>query len=385
MSLLKQAGGVLVGKCNMDEFAMGSNNEHSYFGPVQNPLFDDKSVSPGGSSGGSAAAVAADMCDIALGSDTGGSVRLPAAYCGVIGFKPSYGLISRNGVVAYAQSLDTVGICGKDLDLVAETFDVLNQYDPKDPTSLLPEQRAAIESAKSRLPKERLNIGVVREAIVDLSPEVREAWLAALDLLRSQGHSTTEVSIPSLKSSLPTYFVVSPSEASSNLARYDGVRYGSRAEIDKDDIGTLYGPTRSAGFGAEVQRRILLGTYNLSSGAYKEHFMKAQQVRRKIQLEFNEVFAMPNVLDCGEVAGPGTIDVLVHPTARTPAPTHEEMLKASSIEHYINDVLTVPANLAGLPAISVPFGPPSVGMQVWGQYGDDELVLAVARELMAGR
>jgi aspartyl-tRNA(Asn)/glutamyl-tRNA(Gln) amidotransferase subunit A len=380
VSLLKQAGGIMIGKTNMDEFAMGSTNEHSWYGPALNPLFPDTDVTPGGSSGGSAAAVAADMCEVALGSDTGGSVRLPSAYCGVIGFKPSYGLISRYGVVSYAQSLDTVGIISKDIDLVETTFNVLNKYDENDPTSIRPEIRHQIAG----LPKKpaTLNIGIIEEAIIDLSPEVREAWVSCIEYLRSLGHNITTVSLPTLKSSLPTYFIVSLAEASSNLARYDGVRYGTRAAKDRDESGSLYAPTRTEGFGPEVQRRILLGTYNLSARAYGNHFEKAQRVRHKFLMELNSVFAMPNVL-YDEVSN-GTIDVFVHPTARTPAPSFADIRKSkSAIDSYVNDALTVPANHAGLPAISIPWGNvPSVGMQVWGQFGDDHTVLNVARMLL---
>lgn len=393
VQLLKNAGGIVIGKTNMDEFAMGSNNEYSSFGKVLNPLFNDTEVSAGGSSGGSAAAVAADMCQVALGSDTGGSVRLPSAYCGVIGFKPSYGLISRNGLVSYAQSLDTVGILSKDMDLIKKTFNVLNKYDSKDPTSLRPEIRDQIKQlhASELSPQNGdlvrrphpLRIGVCQEAIIDLTPEVRDAWESALDYLLSLGHEIRLVSIPSLKSALPLYFTVSLAEASSNLARYDGVRYGARALEDKDPMsGVLYGPTRSKGFGDEVQRRILLGTYNLTAAAYGSHFLKAQKVRRKLQLEFNSIFSAHNILYENGSYEPGSIDVLLQPTARTPAPTFDEVLSEPAISAYTNDVLTVPANHAGLPAISVPWGPKSVGMQILGQFGDDHTVLEVASLLM---
>ncbi|ANB14846.1 glutamyl-tRNA(Gln) amidotransferase subunit HER2 [Sugiyamaella lignohabitans] len=371
---------------------MGSTNENSCFGKALNPLYTDSEVTPGGSSGGSAAAVAADMCDVALGSDTGGSVRLPSAYCGVIGFKPSYGLLSRHGVVAYAQSLDTVGLISKDISLVEASFNALNHYDPQDPTSVSPSLRDKIEAntriaSNSGSKDRKLNIGVIKEAIIDLSPEVREMWISCLDRLRRDGHTVTVVSLPSLKSSLPTYFIVSLAEASSNLARYDGVRYGSRAESDRDSgpTGTLYGPTRTRGFGDEVQRRILLGTYNLTARAYGNHFEKAQRVRRKLQMEFNSIFATPNVLYPDNSYTPGNIDVVIHPTARTKPPTFDSIFDAeSAVDSYVNDALTVPANHAGIPAISIPYGGvSSIGMQIWGQYGDDQKVLDVARLLLA--
>lgn len=388
--LLRDAGAVFVGKANMDEFAMGTHNLHSIYGKCLNPLFPlEDEVSPGGSSGGSAAVVAADMCDIALGSDTGGSVRLPAAYCGVVGYKPSYGLISRHGVIAYAQSLDTVGIVAKNVADVETTFNVLNHYDDKDPTSLAPEFRKRIQAMKASRNVEKLRIGIVQEAIIDLSPQVREAWINSLEYMRGLGHEVVVVSVPSLRNSLPTYFIVSPAEASSNLARYDGVRYGYRHEEDRDG-DNLYAPTKTEGFGSEVQRRILLGTYNLSAGAYGNHYEKAQKVRRCIQKEFDDIFSIPNVLhdssanvDCNG-ASSVAVDVLIQPTTRTIAPTFKQVSEAkNATDAYVNDVLTVPANLAGLPAISVPWGhgTDSVGIQVIGQFGDDQLVLDVAKIL----
>lgn len=382
--LLQEAGAVIIGKCNMDEFAMGTNNNHSYLGKCLNPLYEDEEYSPGGSSGGSAAAVAADMCDVALGSDTGGSVRLPGAYCGVVGYKPSYGLISRNGVIAYAQSLDTVGILAKDVGLVEDTFDILNQYDENDPTCIPENVRNDIFTKVVNRPRNNpaLNIGIMEEAIIDLSPEVREAWIDSLDHLRKLGHNIKVISIPSVKNALPTYFIISPAEASSNLARYDGIRYGYRSESDRGEAGFLYAPTRSNAFGPEVQRRILLGTYNLSSGNYGNHYEQAQKIRTKLVNEFDQVFASPNVLTSNPVVD--NIDVLINPTTRTKAPSlYQVDHESNATDHYINDVLTVPANLAGLPAISVPWGKgkDSVGIQVIGQYGDDKLVLDVARML----
>lgn len=397
VELIREAGGTFIGKTNMDEFAMGSNNDHSAFGVTRNPLFAED-TSTGGSSGGSAAAVSADMCDVALGTDTGGSVRLPGAYCGVIGFKPSYGMISRHGVISYAQSLDTVGILGKSVSIVEEMFHVLNKYDEKDPTCITEDVRAKLKLNNALLQQSRrkrpLRIGIIAEAIIDLSESVREAWVSCLEFLRSQGHKVHLVTIPALKQALPVYFILSPAEASSNLARYDGIRYGTRQDVDRyvaqNGTGeafesTLYGPTRTKGFGDEVQRRILLGTYNLNAGAYSNHYSKAQRVRRKLIEQFNDVFITENVF-YGAESDAGLmerqVDVIVLPTARTPAPTHEEIKgKSDPIESYVNDVLTVPANLAGLPAISVPWGPKSVGMQVWGQFGDDQLVLDVARIL----
>ena len=377
----------------MDEFAMGSNNMVSTYGPCNNPHFDphtEGSRSSGGSSGGSAASVAAEMCDFALGSDTGGSVRLPAAYCGVVGYKPSYGLISRHGLVAYAQSFDTVGILARDVQTVQTVFDVLNQYDDHDPTSLKPNVRnqiAEIVSKGKSDENKKYTIGVVSETNLDLSSEVKEAWINSLEFLRSQGHKIVTVSVPSLKHALPTYFVLSPSEASSNLARYDGIRYGYRAGKDREgDI--LYAPTRAEGFGSEVRRRIMLGAFNLSSDFFGNHYRQAQKVRRKIQKEFDSIFTTPNILTSTDNtvhdAQQETVDVVIGPTSRTLAPTHEEVNGVNaSVESYVNDVLTVPANLAGLPAITVPIGQgqTTVGIQLTGQFGDDDQVLKVAKIL----
>lgn len=400
VKLIQKAGGTVIGKTNMDEFAMGSNNDQSAFGITCNPLFSED-TSTGGSSGGSAAAVAADMCDIALGTDTGGSVRLPSAYCGVIGFKPSYGLISRYGVISYAQSLDTVGILAKKVSSVQNMFNVLNKYDKNDPTCISEATRTKIAALTSKS-KKSLRIGIISEAIINLSQEVREEWINCLDYVRSLGHEVEVVSIPALKQALPVYFILSPAEASSNLARYDGIRYGTRVDVDRyvSETGetfesTLYGPTRTKGFGDEVQRRILLGTYNLNAGAYSNHFSKAQKVRRKLIEQFNDVFTTKNIFDQdiqhknskpnNASLNSSKVDCIILPTARTTAPTHEQIRNESDpIESYVNDVLTVPANLAGLPAISVPWGKKSVGMQIWAQFGDDQLVLEVANILERG-
>lgn len=390
--LLREAGGTMVGKVNMDEFAMGSNNLVSTYGPCLNPLFPaDQPRSTGGSSGGSAAAVAAEMCDFSLGSDTGGSVRLPAAYCGVVGYKPSYGLLSRYGVVAYAQSLDTVGILSRDVQTSESVFDVLNKYDSHDPTSIPDSIRLEIQNAVAKTARsdKKFTIGVVEETNLDLGENVRAAWIKSLNYLHSLGHKIVTVSIPSLKHALPTYFVLSPSEAASNLACYDGIRYGYRAGTDREH-DTLYAPTRSEGFGSEVTRRIILGNFNLSSDFFGDHYRQAQKVRRKIQNEYDAIFRTSNVLVEGLNKTFNTdsnmekVDVVIGPTSRTIAPTHEEINKSkASVESYVNDVLTVPANLAGLPAISIPVGinRETVGIQFIGQYGDDKKVLEIAKIL----
>lgn len=379
VSLLRKAKCVIMGKANMDEFAMGSNNAHTYFDKVKNPIFEE-ARSPGGSSGGSAAAVAANYCDVALGTDTGGSVRLPAAYCSVLGFKPTYGLISRHGVISYAQSFDTVGILAREFGPLEEAFDVINQHDPKDPTCLNEHDRSVlgtlIEERNAARTGDKLRIGIIEEAIIDLDPQVCNQWITLIQDLQQLGHTVSTVSVPTLKYALHTYYTLAPSEASSNLARYDGIRYGQRATMDQiDDV--LYAGTRTLTLGEEVKRRIMLGTFNLTSSEYDEHFVKAQKVRRKLVREFNSVFALKNKLFSSDETG--EVDILIHPTARAPPPTFEQVAQTDPVDDYVNDVLTLPANIAGLPAISVPSQVPGVGLQVWGQYGDDKMVLDAAK------
>ncbi|KAI9870433.1 MAG: Trimeric GatFAB AmidoTransferase(AdT) complex subunit, partial [Pleopsidium flavum] len=296
---LRAAGAIIAGKTNLDEFGMGSHSTHSCFGPVRNFVKGVKNdISAGGSSGGSAIAVATGQCNAALGTDTGGSVRLPAAYCGIVGFKPSYGLVSRWGVVAYANSLDTVGVLANDSHDAKKVFDTINDYDVRDPTSLSQTSRSRLAALLSRRERQRpLRIGVpVEYNIQELSAMVRDAWLCTIHHLQRLGHSVHQVSLPATKHALSAYYVLAPAEASSNLAKYDGVRYGIRND-DKDGIGgVLYANTRGKGFGDEVKRRILLGAYSLSAEAIDNYFLKAQKVRRLVQQDFNDVFAMPNPL-----------------------------------------------------------------------------------------
>ncbi|KAJ5261458.1 Glutamyl-tRNA(Gln) amidotransferase subunit A [Penicillium angulare] len=403
---LEDAGAIVAGKTNLDEFGMGSNSIYSRFGPVKNVGRDGQEFSAGGSSGGSAVAVAAEQCYVALGTDTGGSVRLPAAYTGTVGFKPSYGLISRRGVVAYANSLDTVGIMGRTTSSVRDVFSILNRYDEHDPTSVSNSSRKRILShITSRSTPKPLRIGVpIEYNIAELSPLVRKAWLRSLAGLQAQGHTIHPVSLPATKHALSAYYVLAPAEASSNLAKYDGVRYGTQS----DD--PTYSNTRGSGFGSEVQRRILLGTFSLSADAMDNYFIQAQRVRRLVQQDFNAVFnamhplATANDRDAGHPK-PGDVDVLVCPTAPSPPPLLSDITSAStgsspsSLNAYVSDVFTVPASLAGLPAISVPVtltesSPDSnnvdsdagqvAGIQVIGQYGDDELVMQVG-ELLEGQ
>ncbi|KAF1837035.1 glutamyl-tRNA amidotransferas-like protein [Decorospora gaudefroyi] len=396
VKLLQDDGAVVVGKTNMDEFGMGSHSTHSHFGPVKLQRYEGEEVSAGGSSGGSALAVATSQCWAALGTDTGGSVRLPAAYTGIVGFKPSYGLLSRWGVIAYANSLDTVGILGKNVKDVEAIFDKLNVYDPQDPTSLPRSTRARLLDPHPKRP-DSLRIGIPLDYNIDtLHPTVRKSWIRRLRELWNRGHTLHPVRLPTTQQALSAYYVLAPAEASSNLAKYDGVRFGSRAEgIDGAPGRVLFAKTRGQGFGPEVQRRILLGAFSLSAQAIDNYFIQAQKIRRLVQHDFNGVFARPNPLfdHDGTTSSKKRkgVDILVCPTAPSLPPSLSEVETQDPIHSYMNDVFTVPASLAGLPAISVPSGEShdlpsgtscnSVGIQIIGQYGDDKLVLDAAKNL----
>ncbi|KAI8674142.1 Glutamyl-tRNA(Gln) amidotransferase subunit A, mitochondrial [Fusarium keratoplasticum] len=403
---LRQWGASVVGKTNMDEFGMGSHSTNSIHGAVRNPLAEDDDVSAGGSSGGSAVAVRVGDADVALGTDTGGSIRLPAAYTGTVGYKPSYGMISRFGVVPYANSLDTVGFLASEVkpihDLVFKTG-LYQEHDSSDPTSLpVASRKRCAETTPSTLPDlSKLNIGIPLEYnIEELDPSIRAAWVAAASALEAQGATLVPISLPSTTEALCAYYVLAPAEASSNLAKYDGVRYGKRGE-GSDAVGeTLYSDTRGAGFGDEVKRRILLGTYSLSSEAMDNYFIQAQKVRRMVQQDFDRVFRLDNPLyepaqfDLSDMAeatgmedkrGPLQVDFILCPTAPTFPPRLDEIKKQSSVDVYMNDVFTVPASLAGLPAVSVPAKVEGsrfpAGLQVIGQYWDDQRVLLLAEKL----
>jgi len=346
VSRLRRAGAVVVGKTNMDEFAMGSSTEHSAYGPTHNPL--DPTRVPGGSSGGSAAAVAAGVVRIALGSETGGSVRQPAAFCGVVGVKPTYGRVSRYGLVAFASSLDQVGVFGASVDDAALAMEVLAGLDPLDATSadvpVAPYRATAHESV------EGLVVGRPKEYFPEsLPPRMRERCDRALAALEAQGAVVREVSLPHTDLAIPVYYIVAPAEASSNLARFDGVRYGLR--VQGDGLRGMYEATRSAGFGPEVTRRILLGTYVLSAGYYDAYYKKAQEVRGLLAGDFAAVF------------GSG-VDVLFTPT--TPTPAFRIGAVSDPYEMYLNDIFTATANLVGVPAMSVPVGRID-GLPVGGQ------------------
>lgn len=390
----------------MDEFGMGSHSANSVHGPVRNPLAEGDDVSAGGSSGGSAVAVKLGDADIALGTDTGGSVRLPAAYTGIVGYKPSYGMISRFGVVPYANSLDTVGFLASEVKPIHEVVfktGLHQKHDPQDPTSLsVASRKACAENSSSSLPPlSSINIGIPLEYnISELDPSIRAAWVAVASALESQGATLVPISLPSTKEALCAYYVLAPAEASSNLAKYDGVRYGKRGE-GNDAVGeTLYSDTRGEGFGEEVKRRILLGTYSLSSEAMDNYFIQAQKVRRMVQMDFDRVFKLDNPLyepeqfDLSDMAeatgmedkrGPLQVDFILCPTAPTFPPRLDDVKGQSSVDTYMNDVFTVPASLAGLPAVSVPTRTEGskypAGMQVIGQYWDDQRVLLLAEKL----
>jgi aspartyl-tRNA(Asn)/glutamyl-tRNA(Gln) amidotransferase subunit A len=363
---LESAGAVIVGKTNCDEFAMGSSTENSAYGPTRNPWSLDRT--PGGSSGGSAAAVAARMVPLALGSDTGGSIRQPAALCGVVGFKPSYGRVSRYGLIAFASSLDQIGPFATTVHDAALAMDAITGHDPRDSTSSpasAPGFARALDQPQGDLTGVR--IGVPRALFADgVDAEVLAAFDAAIEVTRNRGAEIVDVALPYNAQAIPVYYIIATAEASSNLARYDGVRYGFRAP-DARSVGDMYERSREGGFGREVKRRIILGTYVLSAGYYDAYYLKAQQVRTLIRRDYDAAFA--------------SVDVIAMPTSPTPAfPLGERT--GDPVRMYLSDVFTVSANLAGLPAVTVPCGFTSgrlpIGLQFTGRPMDDAGVLRVA-------
>ncbi|NEQ95834.1 MAG: Asp-tRNA(Asn)/Glu-tRNA(Gln) amidotransferase subunit GatA [Cyanothece sp. SIO2G6] len=360
---LQDAGAILVGKTNLDEFAMGGSTENSAFQRTANPW--DTARVPGGSSGGSAAAVAAQECVVALGSDTGGSIRQPASFCGVVGMKPTYGLISRYGLVAFASSLDQIGPFGRSVEDAAILLQAIAGHDPKDSTSLkveIPDYTAALTPEL----KPGTKVGIITETFGEgLDASVKAVVEGAIAQLKDMGAEIQEISCPSFTYGIPTYYIIAPSEASANLARYDGVKYGARQE-NVEDLMEMYTKTRSEGFGPEVKRRIMIGTYALSAGYYDAYYLKAQKVRTLIKQDFEQAFAK--------------VDVLLSPTAPTTAFKTGE--KDDPLSMYLMDLMTIPVNLAGLPGISVPcgFDPQGlpVGMQLIGNILQESTILQVA-------
>ncbi|MGB3558720.1 MAG: Asp-tRNA(Asn)/Glu-tRNA(Gln) amidotransferase subunit GatA [Geitlerinemataceae cyanobacterium] len=363
---LAAAGAVIVGKTNLDEFAMGSSTENSAYQTTVNP-WDLTRVS-GGSSGGSAAAVAAQECVVALGSDTGGSIRQPASLCGVVGMKPTYGLVSRYGLVAYASSLDQIGPFGRTVEDAAILLESVAGYDARDATSLKVEIPQYYRSLKPNFrPKGRLRIGVIQETFGEgLDPEVEAAVKTAIEVLQELGAEIQVISCPTFRYGLPCYYVIAPSEASANLARYDGVKYGMRVP-DAENLVEMYEKTRSAGFGTEVKRRIAIGTYTLSAGYYDAYYLKAQKVRTLIKRDFDSAFAKA--------------DVLISPTSPTTAFKVGETTD-DPLSMYLSDLMTIPVNLAGLPALSLPCGFDSkglpIGMQIIGNVLEESTLFEVA-------
>ena len=362
---IRAADGIVLGKTNMDEFAMGSSTETSAFGVTRNPRNPD--YVPGGTSGGSAAAVAANETILAIGSDTGGSIRQPAAFCGVVGMKPTYGSVSRLGLIPYASSLDQVGVFGKDIADAALLLSVIIGHDPLDSTSLKTQQPICLPEFKSA---ERLRIGVPSEYFGDgLDREIRRAVTRAIDLMTSDGHSTFAVNLQHTPYALPTYYITASAEASSNLAKFDGCQYGFRA-TQYNGLIDMMCQTRTEGFGPEVKRRIMLGTYVLSAGYYDAFYLKAARVRKLIHDELSRSFE--------------TADILVHPITPTPPFRIGEKIE-DPLVMYLSDVYSVVANLAGLPAISIPCGWTSeglpIGIQLLAKWQDESRLFRVARRL----
>ncbi|TVS00218.1 MAG: Asp-tRNA(Asn)/Glu-tRNA(Gln) amidotransferase subunit GatA [Rhodobacteraceae bacterium] len=372
---LRDAGAVMLGKLNMDEFAMGSSNETSCYGNAVNPWkVDDRDLTPGGSSGGSASAVAADLCLAATGTDTGGSIRQPAAFTGTVGIKPTYGRCSRWGIVAFASSLDQAGPMTKTVRDAAIMLQAMCGHDPKDSTSAdlpVPDFEAML-TGDIRGQK----IGIPREYRMEGMPaEIESLWAKGAEMLRDAGAEIVDISLPHTKYALPAYYVIAPAEASSNLARYDGVRYGHRATLAQGDgITQMYEKTRAEGFGPEVQRRVMIGTYVLSAGFYDAYYNRARKVRTLIKRDFDEVFAQG-------------IDSILTPATPSAAFGLGEMAEADPVQMYLNDVFTVTVNLAGLPGIAVPAGLDRqglpLGLQLIGRPWDEAGLLNTAHVLEA--
>ena len=355
---IRQAGGVALGKTNMDEFAMGSSNETSYFGPVSNPW--DKSRSPGGSSGGSACALAAGLVPLATGTDTGGSIRQPAGFCGVTGLKPTYGRVSRFGMIAFASSLDQGGPMALTAEDVGSLLNVMEGFDPQDSTS------GNVSSTELQRETRKYRIGYASKMLESLNPGIASLVDASRVLLESQGHTIKEIELPYMEEAIAAYYVISGAEASANLARYDGVRYGHRA-LSPVNLNDLYSRSRTEGFGLEVKRRILTGTYALSVGYFEAYYEKAQRIRRLIKESFEQVFE--------------TVDAILAPVTPTAA-FERASLKNDPVLMYQQDIFTIPVSLAGMPALSLPCGQIGglpLGMQIIGPAFDEATILHLGR------
>lgn len=368
VSRLREAGALLVGKTNMDEFAMGSSTEHSAFGRVQHPIFPDRV--PGGSSGGSAAIVAAGAVPVALGSETGGSVRQPAAYCGLVGIKPTYGRVSRNGLVAFGSSLDCISICSNTVANGSATLQVISGHDPRDATTLKSDPMAGLSIPRSL---QGMVIGLPEEYFPkNLHPGVQTACDRTAALLRELGAEIRKVSLPHTRYAVPAYYIVNPAEAAANLARFDGVRYGRRRIGPEGDIRALYQATRGEGFGAEVRRRIMLGTFVLSAGYASRYYSRAQVVRNLITEDFSRVFA-------------SGVDLLLTPTVPTPAFRAGEKMH-DPVAMYQGDVFVCTSSLSGNPALSLPVGRDEglpLGVQLIARHFDEATMLNTAALLEA--
>lgn len=344
---------IIIGKTNCDEFAMGGSNENSAFGPVLNPV--NKEYVPGGSSGGSAAAVAAGLCDAALGTDTGGSIRQPASYCGILGLKPTYGRVSRYGLTAYASSFDSIGPLANNIYDLTLLLEVLAGHDEMDSTSIGKNTEAYVSQLSNN---KQFKIGIAKEHFGEgLSPEVNEKIQSTISLLQEKGHEIVEVEFPHTKYTIATYYILAMAEASANLSRFDGARYGHRSK-EIANLDEMYTHSRSEGFGEEVKRRIMLGTYTLSTGYYDAYYKKAQKVRRLIQNDFINAFEK--------------VDLILSPTSPTTAFKIGEM-NDDPLQMYLMDIYTTPANLAGIPGISIPIGNDSKGLPIGVQFMADQL------------
>jgi len=360
---LIDAGAIIIGKTNMDEFGMGSSNETSYFGPVKNPY--DETLVPGGSSGGSAVAVASGIVPVALGTDTGGSIRQPSAFCGIYGLKPTYGAVSRYGLIAYVSSADQIGVMARNVQDLALVYQVIAGYDEKDSTSIAfdhPDYSKLIESDK------KFSIGVLSEHYQEeLDPQIKEGLNELIVELKKMGHNIREISIPNLKQALPAYYIIANAEASSNLARYDGMRFGHSTE-NAESLEEVYAQSRAEGFGDEVKRRIMLGTYILSSGYYDEYYIKASKVRELIRQGFEKAF--------------NEVDLILSPTTPTPPFKLGERLN-DPLKMYKSDTYTVSANLAGIPAMSIPLnsGNKIKHTMCVGGWFKEEMIFQLARQI----